>query len=455
MHIWCWATMRRSETPELYIVIMHGHEIAVATMAADDGQITHLTGEQACLQRVVGFVAIACHGVKLETMPKIGGESGSVLFGTLEQVGVSRGLAEFRAGRPVVFNGGSETLLCLPVEALDKERLAAFRGLCAPVLPRLVLTARRARVLGIDSNEPVAIELPPDMDAGTVLKLVTEAKPGLELLPEPAGSAAAAAIDLVKLAQILPAVLVADTTTDISAAFSPRIISVKADAVVRFRARSSQTLAIAGEAQVPLDTGVRTRFVVFRDAFGDDPVAVIVGTPDLSQPVPVRIHSACLTGDVFGSRRCDCGDQLRLALARLQEIGGGIVLYLSQEGRGVGLANKMRAYQLQDGGLDTVDANTTLGFDDDERDYGVAARMLQMLGCTRVVMLTNNPAKLEGIAKAGIEIAGRIPIETPVNADNHRYLAAKASRAGHQLDHLIAALAESSTAIGPAVRVAP
>ena len=205
------------------------------------------------------------------------------------------------------------------------------------------------------------------------------------------------------------------------------------------------------------NSGVRTRFVVFRDAFGDDPVAVIVGTPDLSKPVPVRIHSACLTGDVFGSRRCDCGDQLKLALARLQEAGGGIILYLAQEGRGLGLANKMRTYKLQDAGLDTVDANTTLGFDDDERDYGVAVRMLQMLGCTRVVLLTNNPAKLDGLAKAGIEIAGRMPLETPINADNRRYLTAKAARAGHQLGHVMAALAEAteSEEVGRAPRSRP
>src|SRR5262249_60985943 len=122
--------------------------------------------------------------------------------------------------------------------------------------------------------------------------------------------------------------------------------------------------------------------------------------PALSKPVPARIRSACLTGAVFGSRRCDCGDQLRLALTRLNEAGGGIILYLAQEGRGVGLANKMRTYKLQDGGLDTVDANTTLGFDDDERDYGVAVRMLEMLGCKRVIMMTNNPAKLEGLANS-------------------------------------------------------
>ena len=195
---------------------------------------------------------------------------------------------------------------------------------------------------------------------------------------------------------------------------------------------------------MPLDSGTQARFVVFRDAIGGNSTAIIVGKPDFSNAVPVRLHSACLTGDVFGSRRCDCGDQLQLAMRRLEDLGGGVVIYLAQEGRGLGLANKMRTYQLQDDGLDTVDANTTLGFDDDERDYGIAARMLQMLNCTRVVLLTNNPAKLEGLSKAGIEIASRMSLETPINADNRRYMAAKAVRAGHRLDHLMASLAEPS-----------
>jgi len=370
------------------------------------------------------------------------GNLSSILFGTREHVGASRALAEFRSGRPVIIAGGNEALLCLPVEGLDKDRLAAFRALAAPIAPRLVLTSSRAQSLGIDADEPVAIELSDDVDTGTILALVAENKPDFEVLPEPAGAAAAAAIDLVKLAQVLPAVLVADTEPAISSAFDPRIVTVDARAVARFRNEATRSLTIAGDAQVPLSSSVRARFVVFRDAFGDDPVAVIVGTPDLSKPVPVRIHSACLTGDVFGSRRCDCGDQLRLALVRLQEAGGGIILYLAQEGRGLGLANKMRTYKLQAAGLDTVDANTTLGFDDDERDYGVAARMLQMLGATRVVLLTNNPDKLDSLAKAGIEISGRMALETPVNADNRRYLTAKAARAGHQLMDVIAALAE-------------
>jgi GTP cyclohydrolase II len=383
------------------------------------------------------------------------GDADSVLFGAREQVDVGRGLAEFRAGRPILIADADETLICLPVEGLNSARLSAFSALTAPLRPRLVLTGRRARSLGIDADAPVAVELAADADVNTIMALVTDADTAFELVQAPASPAAAAAIDLVKLAQVLPAVLITETTMVAAVARSPGIIAVQANAIQRYRASGTQSLTIAGEAQVPLHSGVRARFVVFRDSFGDDPVAVVVGTPDLSKPVPVRIHSACLTGDVFGSRRCDCGDQLRLALTRLQEAGGGIILYLSQEGRGVGRANKMRAYKLQDAGLDTVDANTTLGFDDDERDYGVAVRMLQLLGCNRVVLLTNNPAKLDSLAAAGIEIAERMPIEAPVNADNHRYLSAKAARAGHHLGHVIAALGDVGADDGSAASLAP
>ncbi len=368
--------------------------------------------------------------------------SDHILFGASEQVGAGRGISEFRAGRPILMVGDGGPLLTLPVEGLDGRRLAAFCRMCAPIRPRLVITESRARALGLVVAEPIALELPPDVDAHAILTMVAEADPHYDCVPEPAGACAVAAVDLAKLAQVLPAVLVADTRADRVSAMTPPIVTVEASAVALFRDTMNQSLAIAGEAHVPLDCGVRTRFVVFRDAFGDDPVAVIVGTPDLSKPVPVRIHSACLTGDVFGSRRCDCGDQLQLALTRLQEAGGGIILYLAQEGRGLGLANKMRTYKLQDAGLDTVDANITLGFDDDERDYGVAVRMLQMLGCSRVILMTNNPAKLDGLTRAGIEIVGRMALETPINADNHRYMAAKAVRAGHQLGHILSALGE-------------
>ena len=367
---------------------------------------------------------------------------GSALFGTEGQIGVNRGLAEFHAGRPVLITGGGETLLTLPVEGLDTQRLAEFMTLCAPAAPRLVITARRARALGFEATTPVELQLTAGHDADTILALVADAKIDCVFDVKPAGPAAAAAIQLVKLSQGLPAVLAADVAVEDAIAFESQIITVEATAVSRFGDDVIRSLTIASEAAVPLNSGARTRFVVFRDAVGGSSVAIIVGKPDFSNPVLVRLHSACLTGDVFGSRRCDCGDHLKLALAQLGDGGGGIILYLAQEGRGLGLANKMRTYQMQEDGLDTVDANTTLGFDDDERDYGIAARMLQMLNCTRVVLLTNNPAKLDGLAKAGIQIAGRMPLEAPINADNRRYLTAKAARAGHRLDHLMASLAD-------------
>jgi GTP cyclohydrolase II len=362
----------------------------------------------------------------------------SCLFGTKGQVGVSRGVAEFQARRPVLIAGEDETLLALPVEGLDAQRLAEFAGFCSPVDPRLVVTTRRALALGLDAGTPVALRLPAGFDLDLILALVADIDVGCRLDHTAASPAALAAIHLVKLSQGLPAVLVANLSATESFVSEHQIIVVEHKAVMRFRDDVIRSLAIASKASVPLNSGSRADFIVFRDAAGGSSVAVIVGKPDLSQPTLVRLHSACLTGDVFGSRRCDCGDQLELSIKRLEEVGGGVVLYLAQEGRGLGLANKIRTYQMQDDGLDTVDANLTLGFDDDERDYGIAARMLEILNCRRVVLLTNNPAKLDGLAESGIEITGRMPLEAPINSDNRRYLTAKAARAGHQLNHVLA-----------------
>jgi GTP cyclohydrolase II len=380
----------------------------------------------------------------------------SSLFGPKQQVGVNRGVAEFHARRPVLIAGRRELLLALPVEGLDAQRLAEFVALCASAVPRLVVTKRRALALGLDATTPVALRLARKLDVATILALVADVKTNCPVDGVAAGPAAAAAVELVKLSHGLPAVLVADVEAGGAIASDRNIVTVDATSVANFRNDMVRSLTIASKASVPLNSGARADFVIFRDAMGGSQTAIIVGEPDFSKPVLVRLHSACLTGDVFGSRRCDCGDQLELALKRLEETsGGGIVLYLAQEGRGLGLANKMRTYQMQDDGLDTVDANTTLGFDDDERDYGVAARMLQMLGCHSVVLLTNNPAKLQGLAQSSIEIAGRMPLEAPINADNRRYLTAKAARAGHQLNHLLASLAEPSDAEKDVAPLAP
>jgi len=371
------------------------------------------------------------------------GHAGSGVFGSPDRVLVKRGLAEFRSGRPVVFSSQDQKLvLALPVDGLDEARLCGFGQLCAPAKPQLVVTARRARALGIECSGAVALKIEKGTTSDAIYSLVADADPSEEAAFDgPASDAAAAAIELAKVAQRLPALLVAEIDSPASAVIEPPLVVVAADAVLRFRRDEQHSLEIASEAKVPLQGGLSSRFVVFRDAVGGGSVAVIVGDPDFSKPVPVRLHSACLTGDVFGSSRCDCGDQLRLATKRLNEEGGGVILYLEQEGRGLGLANKMRAYALQDEGLDTVDANTTLGFDDDERQYGIAARMLQKLGCTSIYLMTNNPAKLDGLSGLGIEVVGRKPLHAPINAHNRRYMTAKAMRAGHKLDHLMAALA--------------
>ena len=370
------------------------------------------------------------------------GNALSGLFGNPEQVGVERGLAEFRSGRPVILTSRSETTVVLPVDGMTDAGLAAFRKLCAPARPHLLVTGRRARALGLPGDDATGLAIGDLHNAAAILSLTADPQVSRRLECVPAGANASAAIELAKHAQRLPALLVGDGRVPAVAACNPPLVTVAADAVAAFRRLDVASLAIAAEANIPLNGGFTARFVVFRNATGGTPVAVIVGTPDFAEPVPVRLHSACLTGDVFGSRRCDCGDQLRIALPQLAQHGGGIILYLEQEGRGLGLPNKIRTYQLQDVGLDTVDANTALGFDDDEREYGVAVRMLQMLGCTRVRLLTNNPAKLDGLSHAGIDVSGRVPLHGPINSDNRRYLAAKAMRAGHQLDHLLGALDE-------------
>jgi GTP cyclohydrolase II len=370
----------------------------------------------------------------------------TALMGSPESVAVERGLFEFRSGRPIIMTGSDERLILLPVDGMGDDQLAAFRQLCTSGRLDLPITARRAQALGLAADAPVALPVEAGDDAAGILSLAADARVERRLQAKAARAIAPAAIELAKLAQRLPALLVAD----LAGAALPGLplVTVAAEAVAPFRESAINSLQVAAEAQVPLNGGLATRFVVFRDAIGGTATALIVGAPDMSRPVPVRLHSACLTGDVFGSRRCDCGDQLRLALQRLDEEGGGIILYLRQEGRGLGLANKMRAYRLQDEGLDTIDANAALGFDDDERDYGVAVRMLDMLGCKRVLLLTNNPAKLDGLAQAGVEVCGRVPLHGSINSDNRRYLTAKARRAGHQLDHLLSVLAEDDGADG-------
>jgi GTP cyclohydrolase II len=363
------------------------------------------------------------------------------LPGDPTQVAVERAVSEFRSGRPVLITAAGGSITALPVDGMTEAMLIAFRLLSRPLRPFLLVTARRARVMGVEASGPTGISLDECSSAGEIFSLASATQINCQVELVPAGACAGAAIDLAKQAQRLPALLIGGGNPAAVHTCEPPLMAVAAVAVAQYRHASASAITFAAEATIPL-SGFSARFVVFRDGTGGTPIAVIVGSPDLTQPVPVRLHSACLTGDVFSSRRCDCGDQLRLAFVKLAQHGGGIVLYLEQEGRGLGLVNKIRAYQLQDRGLDTFDANSVLGFDDDERHYGIAVRMLQMLGCTRVRLMTNNPSKLDGLSRAGIDVSGRLPLHGPINASNRRYLAAKATRGGHQLDDVFGALGE-------------
>jgi len=196
-------------------------------------------------------------------------------------------------------------------------------------------------------------------------------------------------------------------------------------------AAQAPAVDLVARARLPLEDMPDTQIVAFRASDdGQEHVALVIGAPGGKPPL-VRLHSECLTGDVFGSLKCDCGPQLQEALKIIGKSGGGMLLYLRQEGRGIGLANKLRAYALQDRGLDTVDANRRLGFADDERDYGHAAAMLRALGIDEIRLLTNNPNKIAGLEAAGITVVERVAHHMPANPHNADYLATKRKKSGH------------------------
>lgn len=360
-----------------------------------------------------------------------GERPGGLLSADLALTSVQRAIADFKAGRPILIDDGdSHCCLVLPVDGLTPERLADLRAISDRRI-ELCVSARRVAALADGTAGAAVMPLGDGLDCAAILDLAS----GHELLlsgPVVAGNAiAAAAIELGKLAALLPAALAVPLPM-LAGADALRLLQrVEANAILDFRGRIVESLVLAAEARVPLQIEADTRFVIFRDALGRNWTAVVVGRPDTARPVPLRLHSSCLTGDTFGSLRCDCGDQLRMALEIIRAHGGGVVLYLDQEGCGIGLANKMRAYSLQDAGLDTIDANIMLGFERDERRYDIAAKMLELLKIDRIALLTNNPDKIAGLREVGIDIVDRIPLQAPVHGSNRRYLEAKARRAGH------------------------
>ncbi len=338
----------------------------------------------------------------------------------------------FRRGRPVVIGGAGGKVLGYAVETLPVAALRAAKA------PRLVLSHARARTLKIRIYTPdvVALAVPRDIDparlraiADPTDDLTFPLKGPFETIRDTLPEGYAAAVKLAKLAGLLPAALVQ------TARGAPKTaVTLPAAAVFAYDDEIVRTLKIVARARVPLEGAENTELVSFRpEDGGPEHYAIIINAPPTAKPVLTRLHSECFTGDLLGSLKCDCGAQLRGAIAAISKHGGGVLLYLAQEGRGIGLINKLRAYRLQDQGFDTIDANERLGFAADERQYGIAARMLQLLGYKAVRLLTNNPHKVAALKAAGVRVAARVRHAFPDNEHNRAYLKTKAEKAGHLL----------------------
>jgi GTP cyclohydrolase II len=355
---------------------------------------------------------------------------------------VDRVIGDLRRGGLAIIQGEGESLVVQAAESASPESLAQLARLGDGKIA-LALTRRRAAALGLApaASAPggtVVLALPPGTEAPFLHKLADPgaAVVGLGIAAPEGDKTADAAVDVMKLARLLPAAAIvrigrADADKVMA---EDELLALETRDVFAYQDAASRSLKIISEARVPLADAENTRLVHFRPSDGGvGHVAIVIGEPDPSQPVLVRLHSECFTGDLLGSLRCDCGDQLRGAIAEIAKTDGGAVLYLSQEGRGIGLANKLRAYELQDAGFDTVDANELLGFDADERVYLPAAEMLRQLGFSRVRLMTNNPDKVAALTRCGITVVERVPHVFPANAHNERYLRTKATRHGHLL----------------------
>lgn len=355
---------------------------------------------------------------------------------------VDRATAEVRRGGMVVVMDGAAPLLVMAAEGVTPETLETMTGLAAEA-PRLAVTARRARLLDLAAEEAevAVIGAGHPLDAATLRALAEpgEERPknGFTAEPRARTTPAGAAVQLMKIARLLPAAVVAALPEDaakdpVGWAQARDIPRVAAADVLDYEETAARTLMMVGEASVPLEGAENARILAFRPADGGtEHLAILIGEPKPDAPVLARLHSECFTGDLLGSLRCDCGDQLRGAIEAIAKDGAGVLLYLAQEGRGIGLVNKLRAYTLQDQGFDTIDANRQLGFDDDERIYAPAAEMLRKLGFGRVRLMTNNPLKVEQLGRHGVEVTERVPHVFPSNPHNLRYLKAKQTRSGH------------------------
>ncbi len=350
----------------------------------------------------------------------------------------ARAIDALKRGWAVRIDGTDGVLIIKAVETATISHAGPITG--------MLLSASRAATLKLanqiaaaDTAMPVLIAIPTDIDAASItaiadptLDLRHPLKGPFQALPLPSKTAAVAAMELARHAGLLPAFLVVQDAGDAAGDDSDDDIdTVTQDDVGAYA--DAGMLHIAARARLPVAANEDAEIIAFRtDADATDHIALVIGQRDSSAPV-VRLHSECLTGDVLSSLKCDCGPQLHEALHQIAGAQWGVLLYLRQEGRGIGLINKLRAYALQDQGYDTVDANVRLGFAVDARDFAVAAKMLHLLGIGQLKLLTNNPQKVAGLEAEGIVVAARLPLQITANPHNSDYLDTKRDRTGHSL----------------------
>tara|TARA_B100001540_G_scaffold101986_1_gene91919 strand:+ start:264 stop:1463 length:1200 start_codon:yes stop_codon:yes gene_type:complete len=367
---------------------------------------------------------------------------------------VERAISDLRRGALILlFDPLKRTAAIIQAAELTTAKGLELISQLAGSEPSVVITNRRSAAirLNTETRQVISVSIPSQGGIELVHRLanpIFESQGGfdpinqkeldnLPVVPEAIDGLAPKAVQLVKFARLLPSVILsripyAEMTRLSGWSKSDSLLAVDARLIDSLPEMRAQRLVKAVSAQVPLIDSEETRLIAFRPVDGgEEHVAIVIGDPDVTQGVLVRLHSQCLTGDLLGSLRCDCGDQLRGAIKAISEYGGGVVVYLAQEGRDIGLVNKLRAYNLQDLGSDTVEANHQIGFEVDERIYAPAAEILKQLGIKKVKLLTNNPNKIDQLASTGIEVVERVKHAFPPNPHNREYLKTKAAKTGH------------------------
>ncbi|MFW0777794.1 MAG: GTP cyclohydrolase II [Rickettsiales bacterium] len=338
----------------------------------------------------------------------------------------ARAIDELRRQMGLVYSDESATYAVIPAEFADDALLTTLKKNDL----KLIISAARAKTIDIATGSATAIDVSSfSLDDILAVADPTHKESIKTSLSTSDGSRFDALLSLAKHASLLPALLVAKIND--ASAFSDWM-QINHTAITHYLNAPEVEVIKTAQAKLPINGAQDARLISFRLKHAASVhLALMIGEPQQDDAPLVRVHSSCVTGDILGSLRCDCGDQLHLAIQQIIKQGSGVLLYLHQEGRGIGITNKLRAYRLQEKGIDTYDANLMLGYEEDERDFSLAAAMLKQLNIGTIQLLTNNPMKLTKLKDCGINITKRVSLIVPAGEHNHAYIEAKGKKAGH------------------------